>query len=471
MRKILAATIIMILVLLIGISACTRQPVEQVDPTASPVAKETLSPLKSTPTPALEDTDFNVDVANLEGIQIHFLHPWTGETLELLTTMVDQFNQTNEWGIHVIMTAPGSAAQVTSRIREEIANDIPSSVVVAPVSLLLAIDEQHELVVDLKPYLVSTSFGFDESLIEDFNSEYWNEGLINRKRLGIPAQRSALLMAYNNSWGNELGFKAAPQTTEEFREQVCAANASFRKDDDPSNDGFGGWIINTQAASVYNWLLAFNTDPFTNGDYDFTTPDAEDAFTYLYDLKMKNCAWASRTPQEADRFANREALLHTMWMQDLNSQRAAMTRIGSKDDWTVTTFPGMEEETVLTSGSSYAVLHQDAENDLAAWLFIRWLSQPTQQARLLATMGTLPLGNLVMEQMREYGEQNPIWQETVDMFNRYRVLPVDADWQVFAPVLEDAAWQLWMTEITLEQIPTILVQMDDLAQELSERHP
>jgi len=371
----------------------------------------------------------------------------------------------------VIMTAPGSAAQVTSRITEEIANNIASSVVVAPISLLLAIDEQHELVIDLKPYLASTSFGLDESLIEDFNSEYWNEGLINSKRLGIPAQRSALLMAYNSSWGEELGFKAAPQTTEEFREQICAANASFRNDDDPSNDGFGGWIINTQAASVYNWLLAFNADPFTNGDFDFTTPDAEDAFTYLFDLKMKNCAWASRTPQEADRFANREALLYTMWMQDLNSQRAAMTRIGSEDDWTVTTFPGMEEETVLTGGSSFAVLHQDAEKDLAAWLFIRWLSQPTQQARLLATMGTLPLGNLVMEQLGDYGEQNPIWQETVDTFNRYRVLPVDADWQVIAPVLEDAAWQLWMTEITQEQIPAILVQMDDLAQELSERHP
>ncbi len=471
MRKILTATIVLILTLMFGISACTRQPVEQVDPTDFPAAKATSTPVKITPQPAPEDNDFNVDVANLEGIQIHFLHPWTGETLELLTTMVDQFNQTNEWGIHVIMTAPGSAAQVTSRITEEIANNIASSVVVAPISLLLAIDEQHELVIDLKPYLASTSFGLDESLIEDFNSEYWNEGLINSKRLGIPAQRSALLMAYNSSWGEELGFKAAPQTTEEFREQICAANASFRNDDDPSNDGFGGWIINTQAASVYNWLLAFNADPFTNGDFDFTTPDAEDAFTYLFDLKMKNCAWASRTPQEADRFANREALLYTMWMQDLNSQRAAMTRIGSEDDWTVTTFPGMEEETVLTGGSSFAVLHQDAEKDLAAWLFIRWLSQPTQQARLLATMGTLPLGNLVMEQLGDYGEQNPIWQETVDTFNRYRVLPVDADWQVIAPVLEDAAWQLWMTEITQEQIPEILVQMDDLAQVLSERQP
>jgi len=456
---------------MIGMSACTRQRVVQVDPTASPSAKATSIPLKITPTPAPEDNNFNVDLANLEGIQIRFLHPWTGETLELLTTMVDQFNQTNEWGIHVIMTAPGSAAQVTSRIREEIANDMPSSVVVAPISLLLAMDEEHELVVDLKPYLASTSFGLEASLVEDFHSDYWDEGMVNGKRFGIPAQRSALLMAYNSSWGKELGFKAAPQTTEEFREQVCAANASFRKDDDPSNDGFGGWIINTQAVSVYNWLLVFNADPFANGEYDFTTADADDSFAYLHDLKIKACAWASRTPQEADRFANREALTYTLWLQDLGGQSAAMTRIGSKDEWTVMAFPGMEDGTVLTSGSSYAVLHQDAEEDLAAWLFIRWLSQPSQQTRLLATMGTLPLGNLAMKQMGEYGEQNPIWQETVEMFNRYTVLPVDADWQVIAPVLEDAAWQLWMTDITLEQIPAILVQMDDLVQELSERHP
>ncbi len=464
-------TFVVILLLMIGLSACAPQTVEQVESTPSPVAAATAKPGKTTPQATPETNEFNVDTSKLEGIQIYFLHPWTGETLELLTTMVDQFNQTNEWGIHVIMTAPGSASQVTSRIREEIANNTQSSVVAAPVSQLLAIEEQHELVVDLNMFLESTAYGFEKSLIEDFNTVYWDEGLVNGKRFGIPAQRSALLMAYNSSWGNELGFTTAPQTMEEFSEQACAANASFRKDEDPSDDGFGGWIINTQAATVYNWLLAFNADPFTNGNYDFSTPAAQDAFAYVHGLKLKNCAWASRNPLEADRFANREALLYTMWLQDLGRQNAAMARIGSEDKWTVTAFPGMEEGTVLTSGSSFAVLHQGAEKDLAAWLFIRWLSQPAQQAKLLTTMGTLPLGKSVLDQISAYSGQNALWQETVSKFNDFTVMPVDADWQVIAPVLEDAGWQAWMTEITAEKIPEVLEQMDDLAQELSERHP
>ncbi len=471
MGKYFFVTFVVILILMIGLSACAPQTVDQVESTPSPMLVATATPGKSTLQPTPQANDFNVDLTRLEGIQIHFLHPWTGETLELLTTMVDQFNQTNEWGIHVIMTAPGSASQLTSRLREEIANNMPSSVVVAPVSQLLAIDEQHELVIDLNPFLASTTFGFEKALVEDFNTVSWDEGLVNGKRFGIPAQRSALLMAYNSSWGNELGFTTAPRTMAEFSEQVCAANASFKEDEDPSDDGFGGWIINTQAATVYNWLLSFSADPFTNGDYDFSTPAVEDAFAYLHDLKLKNCAWASRNPLEADRFANREALLYTIWLQDLGRQSAAMARIGSADEWTVTAFPGMEEGTVLTSGSSFAVLHQDAEKDLAAWFFIRWLSQPAQQARLLTAMGTLPLTTSVLDQMEAYGGQNTLWQETVSKFDRFAVMPVDADWQVITPVLEDAGWQVLMTEITAEQIPEVLVQMDDLAQELSERYP
>jgi len=461
----------MVIMLITGLAGCAPQPAAPADPSASPIAPGTSTPVASTTTPTPAGTDTVVDLAGLEGLQIRFLHPWTGATLDLLYQMVDQFNQTNEWGVHVIMVAPGSAAQVTERLNEELANDIASNVLVAPVNQLLAIDEKHQLVVDLSSYVSSTSFGMETTLIEDYNQVFWNEGFAEGKLFGIPAQRTALVMAYNGSLGKELGYSGIPLTLEEFRERACAANAIFKKDEDTTNDGLGGWIISSEAASVHNWLLSFGADPYQEGEYDFSTPAAQLALTYLYNLKVDACAWTNRSAADADRFAKREALVYSLWLQDLDRQVDAMARNGSEDEWEVMAYPGEENGRLLTLGSSYAVLHKDADSDLAAWLFMRWLAQPAQQARLLAAMGTLPLTSHVMTYMTDYGIDHPYWLKTVSRYTRFTTPPVDADWQVIAPVLEDAAWQVWMGGISEADIPAVLSQMDGLAVELSERYP
>ncbi len=471
MKKSFVGAWIIVLMLISFLASCAPGTSPTSILTALPTARKTSIPATSTPIPTHAAADSPVDIEKLDGLQIRFLHPWTGDTLDLLYQMVDQFNQTNEWGIHVIMFAPGSAARVSENVNEELANDIASNVLVAPVSLLLAIDEQHQQVVNLATYAASPSYGMESSLVSDFNKVFWNEGFVDGKLLGIPAQRSALLLVYNSTWGKELGFTAMPETEEDFREQVCVANASFKRDADTTNDGLGGWILNMDAFSVLNWLLAFGADPYSTGKFVFSTPAGQEALTYLYTLKADACAWTNRTSADAERFSRREALVYSLWMQDLDRQVEAMARAGSEDDWAVMTYPGGENGSVLTQGSSYAVLHKDAASDLAAWLFIRWLAQPAQQSRLLTAMGTLPLGSDVMTRMAGYGAENPYWLQTVRSLNQFTIPPVTADWQVIAPVLEDAAWQLWMGGTIEEGIPDVLSQMDDLAVELSERYP
>ena len=49
--------------------------------------------------------------------------------------------------------------------------------------------------------------------------------------------------------------------------------------------------------------------------------------------------------------------------------------------------------------------------------------------------------------------------------------PAIADWTVLKPILEDAGWQLFKTDLKVEQVPYVLFQMDDLVKELSERYP
>jgi len=87
-----------------------------------------------------------------------------------------------------------------------------------------------------------------------------------------------LLLAYNTTWAKELGLNSLPVTPEEFKTQMCAANKSFLKDADLTNDGLGGWLINTDPVAMYSWLTAFGVDLTPGEGYVFSGEAGEAAF-------------------------------------------------------------------------------------------------------------------------------------------------------------------------------------------------
>ncbi len=463
--------LVLILVLLFLISGCTQPSGSKVIATATavePGAKASVRPV-NTPTP--NKSTITANIKSLDGIQIHFLQPWSGEMQDELYAMVDQFNQTNEWGVFVIMDSPGSAGAATQMLWDEIGKENTPNVVAAPISLLLAIDEKKELVADLEPYITLQKYGLEKALRDDFSALFWNEDNTDGKQYGIPAQRSATVMVYNSTWAKELGFDRAPSTPEEFQQQVCAANAAMRKDADVTNDGLGGWIINTSPAVLLNWLDAFGDEIGGSRGVQFNTPETKEAFTYLFALSRKACAWTGKTSQPYEYFSQRKTLVYAGQLQDVQKQARIMQIADAKDEWKVIPLPGVDSHPVVTSGFSYAILKVDSSKDLAAWLFIRWLSDPIQQARLLKASGTLPLGTQVMSQMADYSTTHPQWKQAVETLTEPVILPKMADWEVISPVLEDAGWQLFNSETKEDQIPAVIEQMDELVKELSERYP
>ena len=131
---------------------------------------------------------------------------------------------------------------------------------------------------------------------------------LDGKQLGLPAQRSARFLFYNQTWAHELGFSSPPATADEFRQQACAANASFRTDTSPQNDGYGGWIVDTNWQTTYSWLLAFGGGVVDGDSYAFRTDPNLAALQFLKGLYDDNCAWLSTEPTPFDSFARRSAL-------------------------------------------------------------------------------------------------------------------------------------------------------------------
>jgi ABC-type glycerol-3-phosphate transport system substrate-binding protein len=278
------------------------------------------------------------------------------------------------------------------------------------------------------------------------------------------------MLFYNVTWAKELGFTNPPATWGAFREQVCAANASKRKDDDPGDDGLGGWIINTNALTTLSWLRAFESDPIQETDSRFLSTESEEAFNALLKLSTDSCGWLSRQPQPYDYFTNRQALMYSGSMQDLLVQSRNNTRLESEDEWTVLPYPpGSEEPFVLTEGIDYAITTSTHVRQLAAWLFVRWLSAPTQQAWFLRSSGTLPLGEAVLPLVSDLEEDYPVWRDAVELGDLAVTLPPSEDLDIIKTVVEDGGWQLYKTGLKSDAIQTLLSQIDMTISEMAAR--
>jgi ABC-type glycerol-3-phosphate transport system substrate-binding protein len=411
-----------------------------------------------------------VDASLLEGVQITYLHPWSGETGRVMDLLIDEFNQSNQWGIHVITREPGS----TGLLMQELNNDDPDlpeiDLTAVPIYELLHQDANMREVVDLNPYAASKTYGFTDEQREDFTPAFWDENLVGGKLYGVPAQESASLLFYNVTWAAELGYSSVPQTAAAFKLQTCAANASFRKDFDRSNDGIGGWIVSSEADTLFNWLFVQNALDLTAVPEKFNNLDTRTAFLYLYNLQANSCAWSSRLPEPYDYFATRQALAYSGTTQDIIPQIAAFERAENEDDWQVIAYPS-EEGGIISSGLSYGVFKTDEKRQLASWLFIRWLSDPSNQARLLQTSGSLPLGTAVLDEMSAYEESYPEWKEALALLDNVETIPADANTGMVRMVLEDAGTFLFRTEFTADKVGELLAQLDQTIRELKEVEP
>ncbi len=420
-----------------------------------------------TPTPTKIPV-INFDEKDLNGVLITYLHPWSAESGHLMDVLVDEFNQTNKWGVHVITREPGSLGltiQELGKIRE---GELSVDLAALPVYELL---DPKLFVVDLNPYAHSTAFGFSDDEIKDFYPIFWNANLIEGKLYGIPAQQSAAMLFYNSSWAKELGFSTVPLTPAAFTSQVCAANAALKKDNDYLNDGMGGWIINDDSMAMLSWLKGVGSVDLDQPIKEFNLPPTEKTFQYLYNLQKNACAWDGRLPDPYDYFANRQALVYSGTMQDILPQTEAFKRSGLDDQWQALLYPGNSDAALLTEGLSYAVFASDDARQMASWYFIRWLMEPRQQTRLINVSGTLPLTKSIVSQLTDFKAEHPQWAEVVNLMPYAKTLPAHSDAGIVYTVLSDAGSFLMRPELNADTIPELLKTLDATINELKDYQP
>jgi multiple sugar transport system substrate-binding protein len=410
-----------------------------------------------------------VEKEALRGVQVKVWHPWFGAQANLFELQVAQFNQENEWGIVVSAEGRENYSELYAQTTAALKGASLPHVVVALPEHALGWDDK---VVDLNAYLRDPEYGMSALEISDFANVIWLQDEVDGKRFGVPAQRTARFIFYNQSWARELGFSAPPKTSAEFEQQACAAHAALNKDADTGNDALGGWLIDMDGMTALSWMLAFDGGVQEEEGYRFLAPGNVAAFKYLKVLQQKGCIWvASPDLPVVERFAARQALFSTGGLDDVIEQARTFLTSGSQDEWTVLTFPGDEQQALVVYGSSFTVLESDDANQLAAWLFLRWMLAPANQARWVQSTGLFPLRASTMELLTSYGADHPQWAEAVALLSSGKITPQLASWRLVRVMLGDGFADMFDTirhpDLTDGQVPLVLRQMDEIATDLN----
>lgn len=400
----------------------------------------------------------------MRGVTITVWHPWFGIEASLLETQVADFNAVNEWGIQVLTAGQSNYAELFNNVTASLAApDKPNLVIGLPEHALFW--DERMGVVDLAPYVNDPVWGLSADEIADFPSVFWDQDEAGGKRLGMPAERTTRLMFYNETWARELGFGAPPATAEEFRAQACAANAAFRANDDPADDAFGGWLVDTEPMTAFSWMLAFGGGPLEGEGYRFLRPENIAAFRFVKALFDEGCAFrlTETTPGEA--FAGRRALFVTGGPEDIAAQSRAFLERASADQWTLIPFPG-QKPTMAVYGSSYIMLKSNDVKQLASWLFLRWMLSPQNQARWVETTGMFPLRASALDLLAPYAAAHPQWVEAVKLLPAAQRTPRLASWRLIRLVLGDGFEFMFRVNTPVGQVPAILADMDRAVEDL-----
>jgi multiple sugar transport system substrate-binding protein len=450
----LAFPVVVILSILLASCGPTETPVPT-QPTEPPVVPTEV--MTEEPTPSVDPT----------GQTVTFWHVWgTGLPNETMLAIVDQFNATNEWGITVEALDQGSYSTLEDAFNAAVqSGDLPD--LVTGYSNAMANWYAVDAVVDLTPFENDPFFGLSAA---DWDAIY--TGAIDGGKapdgvsFAFPISQSANVIFYNSQWAQELGFPNAPANHAEFIAQACAAMEANNTDDNPDNDGTGGYVLAAKAENLASWVFA-NGGTMLTADrtaYDFTDQTVVDVADFLKGMWDSGCAFATESYPNPE-FASRRALFVTSSTAGLPYQVDAFEAEGAiNDSWTIIPFPGENGgKGVDAYGQYVAIGNTNPERMMATWVFVKYLTSPEVQAQWIEGSNYYPTRSETVQYLDAYMTANPIWAYGLT-FMQYGVAePAWPSWSTVRRAVGDTLYAI--LQGTPEDIPTLLEDLNTKAAE------
>ncbi len=354
------------------------------------------------------------------GASVVYWHQYNdGPQLETMTALIEDFNETNEWGITVEGLPQGSVGDI---------RELMTAAIISGETPNLAAGFQNDaasyalegMVVDLNPYYNDPTWGYSEEEKADLNQDILNVDVFNFEpfdgaRLAWPNQTSALVFVVNLTMLETLGFDGPPETVEEFHDVACAAAEMTG----PNGEDVQGFPIPVDSSHFESFVASMGGVIFDGEQYTFSSEPVLAAFQLFQDLYNEGCAYIPE-----DRFGNTADFalglnpMSTTSTAGLPFIIADFASAGIEDEWIVTTTPWTEgNRTIQVFVPSIIPIVSTPEQQLATWLFIKFLATPENQVRWTSATSYFPMRLSADEQLADFEAENPYYAAASDLLN------------------------------------------------------
>ena len=345
---------------------------------------------------------------NPRGVTISYWYQHTGVNGDAMQKMIAEFNATNRWKITVKGEYQGPYDQIYNKMAAAIAAGSMPDLVVAYQNQA-AMYEVNDALVDLNAYATDPVWGLGKDL-GDFFQGFINQdvnGQFGGKRLGFPPNRSIEVLYVNMSLLKSAGITAPPRTWAEFA-QDCTRVTSREK------GTYGYALDNLDASHVFAMVISRGGD-FARADgrgYALNTPQMKASMQFMAGLLKQGVA--RKIPKKYDDqtdFGNGMAAFTLGSTSGLSfyANAVASSKTGPAE-WIIAPVP---QQAVTSTpaidlyGASVSVPRTTPERQLAAWLFVRWFSEPRQQAQWAHVSRYFPVRKAAEPLIRDMLDADP----------------------------------------------------------------
>jgi multiple sugar transport system substrate-binding protein len=388
--------------------------------------------------PAAEGDLAGVDPS---GQTVVYWHQHSGAREEALNELIVEFNDNNPWGITVEASNQGGYGDIYTKMIAGIASGELPNLVVAYQNQS-ATYQLDAALANMDTYVNDATWGYSEAEQADFFQGFFVQDISPQFgiRLGFPPNRSMEALYVNLDGLAELGYDAPPTSWEEFGEMACAWTESA--------EGRVGYSIRTDASFIAAATFALGGDVFDydNDEYVYNGEETAFALDFVQSLLADGCAnRIAENYGDQNDFANQVNLFYVGSTSGLPFVASAIAESEAGEfDWSVFPIPyadlGAEGPTQNVYGASVSIPASTPEEELAAWLFVRWMSEPMQQADWARVSNYFPVRASTADGLDDYFVDNPQYEAAFGMLGSTAAEPPVAGYDVVRDMVEEDAF-------------------------------
>ena len=392
---------------------------------------------RQTPQPtalaASEPTPTRTDMETLDpsDSEVHLWHSMTGAKEQALLNIARGYERSNPYGIRV-------RVEFHSALHKEILASVsagtPPDIVVAPCQRV-AEYAVAGWVVPLGEYVESARYGL--TALERLDLQPTSLGgclsASTNQALGLVFDTQMVVMYYNADWLRELGADSPPRTWEAFR-ALC-------NDARDMDAGTWGYSIPVDGSLLLNWILGLGGSPIDTNSRQalLDSPVSVASLSVLRDTVQDDCGFClfGSLSEGAD-WKSGEVLFSFGTTAELPGHAAEPPGF----DWDIAPVPHLTVEPVLSAqGSTLGILRSTPRQQLAAWLLLKWLMRPLNDAQWVLASGSLPMlrSTRYFPEIETYLEALPQFSTACDLLPYALPEPSLPEWPEIRALLAGAA--------------------------------